>query len=146
MSYLNTHRVSQNIRRICQYSLLILLFFLSGLSHAQQATVTLSGKVTDEKNGQPLPFANVFVNNSSIGTNADVNGNYKLPNLPLGTIEIAVSFLGYETIKQTLRFEQAGNKTVVFKLREGMQLGEATVYAKKIKSGRNISKSLPGNY
>lgn len=95
--------------------------------------MVLTGKVTDGKTGKPLPFANVFVNNSTIGTNADENGNYRLAGLTIGSIEMAVSFLGYETIKQTLRFEQPGVKTVQFKLIEGMQLTGVTIYSKKNK-------------
>lgn len=115
-------------------SLIFLLTFLYSFSYAQQNNaVVLVGKVTDGKTGKPLPFANVFVNNSTIGTNADENGNYRLTGLVIGTIEMAVSFLGYETVKQTLRFEQPGTKTVQFKLVEGMQLTGVTVYARKNK-------------
>ena len=115
--------------------LLVVFFFCVTLtSVAQQGgAVVLTGKVTDGKTGKPLPFANVFVNNSTIGTNADENGNYKLTGLTIGSIEMAVSFLGYETIKQTLRFEQPGIKTVQFKLIEGMQLTGVTIYSKKNK-------------
>jgi hypothetical protein len=110
----------------------IIAFLFSNMLLAQ-GTVTLTGKVTDEKTGKPLPFANVFINNSTIGTNADENGNYKLGNLTVGNLEMVVSFLGYETVKQTLRFEQPGTKTIMFKLREGQQLQGVTVYAKKNK-------------
>ncbi|SKB55480.1 carboxypeptidase-like regulatory domain-containing protein [Dyadobacter psychrophilus] len=125
-------------------------FCYSGQLLAQQGgTVTLTGKVTDEKTGKPLPFANVFINNSSIGTNADENGNYRLTNLSIGNLEMAVSFLGYETVKQTLRFEQPGVKTVLFKLREGMELEGVTVYAKKNKKRERylkiITRELLGN-
>ena len=115
--------------------LFVVFFFCVTLtSVAQQGgAVVLTGKVTDGKTGKPLPFANVFVNNSTIGTNADENGNYKLTGLTIGSIEMAVSFLGYETIKQTLRFEQPGIKTVQFKLIEGMQLTGVTIYSKKNK-------------
>ncbi|MEO6284914.1 MAG: carboxypeptidase-like regulatory domain-containing protein [Dyadobacter sp.] len=133
-------------------SLLIAFVQLFALTHtfAQQAgTVTLTGKVTDEKTGKPLPFANVFVNNSTIGTNADENGNYKLANLAIGNLEMAVSFLGYETVKQTLRFEQPGVKTVLFKLKEGMELQGVTVYARKNKRREKnlkiITRELLGN-
>lgn len=111
-----------------------ILISTASISLAQESgAVVLSGKVTDGKTGKPLPFANVFVNNSTIGTNADENGNYKLAGLTIGTIEMAVSFLGYETVKQTLRFEQPGAKTVHFKLIEGMQLTGVTIYSRKNK-------------
>ncbi|WP_229206705.1 carboxypeptidase-like regulatory domain-containing protein [Dyadobacter crusticola] len=130
--------------------LVTLLLFTGHIALAQQpATVKLVGKVTDEKTGKPLPFANVFINNSSIGTNADENGSYKLANLPIGNLELAVSFLGYETIKQTLRFEQPGTKTVLFKLKEGMELQGVTVYARKDKKREKhlkiITRELLGN-
>lgn len=128
----------------------VIAVFSLGYAYAQQGgMVTLTGKVTDEKTGKPLPFANVFINNSTIGTNADENGNYRLTNLSIGNLEMAVSFLGYETVKQTLRFEQPGVKTVLFKLREGMELQGVTVYAKKNKKReRNlkiITRELLGN-
>ena len=118
-----------------RYFLSVAILLLSvNFAFAQQgASVILTGKVTDGKTGKPLPFANVFVNNSTIGTNADENGNYRLAGLTIGSIEMAVSFLGYETIKQTLRFEQPGVKTVQFKLIEGMQLTGVTIYSKKNK-------------
>jgi hypothetical protein len=111
----------------------LFLSFLVTWCFAQDAAVTLTGTVTDEKTGKPLPFANVFINNSTIGTNADGNGNYRLANLPIGNLEMGVSFLGYETIRQTLRFEQPGVKKVMFKMKEGMALEGVTVYARKNK-------------
>ncbi|WP_229211773.1 carboxypeptidase-like regulatory domain-containing protein [Dyadobacter arcticus] len=127
-----------------------IVFFTLSHAYAQQAgTVTLTGKVTDNKTGKPLPFANVFINNSTIGTNADENGNYKLGNLAVGNLEMVVSFLGFETDKQTLRFEQPGVKTVLFKLREGQQLQGVTIYAKKNKKREKnlkiITRELLGN-
>ena len=114
-------------------NVILMLLFTWQICLGQGGTVTLTGTVTDEKNGKPLPFANVFINNSTIGTNADGNGNYRLANLPIGNLEMGVSFLGYETIRQTLRFEQPGVKKVVFKMKEGMALEGVTVYAKKNK-------------
>jgi len=111
----------------------IILSLLTISCFAQEATVTITGTVTDEKTGKPLPFANVFINNSTIGTNADGNGNYKLGNLPIGNLDMGVSFLGYETLRQTLRFEQPGLKKVMFKMKEGMALEGVTVYARKNK-------------
>jgi hypothetical protein len=141
-------RISTVLFKTCFVSLLLSGIF--NASFAQEGgVVTLTGKVTDAKTGKPLPFANVFINNSSIGTNADENGNYKLTNLSIGNLEMGVSFLGYETVKQTLRFEQPGVKTVMFKLKEGMELQGVTVYARKNKKREKnlkiITRELLGN-
>jgi hypothetical protein len=121
----------------------LILMVLGGVCRAQQGNnVILSGKVTDEKTGKPLPFANVFINNSTIGTTADENGNYQLGNLEIGSLDIGVSFLGYETIRQALRFEQGGRKVVMFKMREGAQLEGVTIYARKNSKREKYIKTI----
>jgi len=133
-----------------RFSLLCYLVFLAHSVFAQSGgTITLSGKVTDDKTGKPLPFANVFINNSTIGTTADENGNYRLGNLAIGNLDLGISFLGYETIRQTLRFEQPGQKTVMFKMKEGSELQGVTIYARKNKKRERylkiIMRELLGN-
>ena len=53
--------------------LLVFLIFLFSASVFSQ----IIGKVTDEK-GAPLPFVNVFIENSYLGTTTNDDGNYKL--------------------------------------------------------------------
>ncbi|MBP5241679.1 MAG: carboxypeptidase-like regulatory domain-containing protein, partial [Bacteroidales bacterium] len=55
------------------FFVVLLSFFVSGL--AQQREV--SGSVID-KNGNPVAFANVFVDNTPIGTISDISGNFSL--------------------------------------------------------------------
>lgn len=128
MRYLSSFHIRRN-----QLGILAILYLLPWLSLAQTATVTLTGTVTDEKTGEPLPFANVYINNSSIGTTTNEKGTYVLANLPIGNLDVAVSYLGYAPIKQTLRFEKPGRKTVVFKMRSGMELEGVVIYSKKSK-------------
>ncbi len=45
----------------------------------------------------PMEGASVYLNNSTIGTTTDVNGNFEL-NIGPGTFELIVSFIGYKTI------------------------------------------------
>jgi hypothetical protein len=130
-------------------SLLCVISFFAFSVFGQSEVVVLSGRVTDDKTGKPLPFANVFINNSTIGTTADENGRYRLGNLTIGNLELGVSFLGYETIRQTLRFEQGGQKTVMFKMKEGAELQGVTIFARKNKKREKylkiITRELLGN-
>ena len=58
----------------------------------------VKGRVTDQQ-GNPIPFANVLVVNSSVGTSTDFEGRFDL-SLPAGATSVTVSSVGYDT--QTL--------------------------------------------
>ena len=57
----------------------------------------LVGHVLDEKTGEHLPYVNVQVKGTNIGTVTDESGHYFLKNLPLGRQTIVFSYVGYET-------------------------------------------------
>ena len=57
--------------------------------------VTLSGKVKDDLTGETLPYANVVVQNSQIGTQSNVDGHFSLFGIPSDTSSLEISFLGY---------------------------------------------------
>ena len=57
----------------------------------------LVGHVLDEKTGEHLPYVNVQVKGTNIGTVTDESGHYFLKNLPLGRQIIVFSYVGYET-------------------------------------------------
>ncbi len=90
-----------------------------------QTTATLSGYVTDAVTGKPMSFANVFVNESTRGAISNDKGYYELTGVPLGTLEIAVSFVGYQPAKQAIRFDRAGPQKANFQLKPSEQLLDA---------------------
>ena len=84
------------------YSISLLLFFICfGLNEQLAPTLIaqkteVKGTLTDEGNGQPLSFANVFFQHTSVGTLSDAQGNYQLStNLAVDTL--VVSIMGYQT-------------------------------------------------
>jgi len=56
----------------------------------------VSGRITNQY-GEPLPFANIMVVGSTVGTTTDLDGFYQL-NLPTGKTQIEVSYIGYNTV------------------------------------------------
>lgn len=100
--------------------------------NAQPPTATLTGTVIDAKTERPLPFASVFLNNSTRGTTADENGNYRLTNIPLGTHEVVASMLGHTTARQTIRLSEARTYTIPLKLESnGTELTAVSVTARR---------------
>ncbi len=54
------------------------------------------GTVTDGLSGDGLPSATVLIQGTTIGTAADLDGNYRLTNVPPGTHSLLVSYIGYQ--------------------------------------------------
>ena len=75
--------------------------------------------------GKPLPFANVYVNGSTRGAITDEKGYYALAGVPLGTVEIAVSFVGYQPATQTIRFDNTTPQQANFRLKLSEQTLDA---------------------
>ena len=84
---------------------IILLFFFSLPSFAQNASNILEGTVRDIK-GKPIELATVSLNNV-IGSHTDRNGHYKLTRLKEGTYQYRVSFVGYETVTGTVHIQSS---------------------------------------
>lgn len=55
----------------------------------------LSGTVTSEYTGEALIGANVYIKALNLGGVSDMNGRYEITNIPQGTYEITISFVGY---------------------------------------------------
>lgn len=101
-----------------------------------QNKVTLSGKVIDQ-HGTPIAQATIAVENTTSGTYTDDRGKYSLQVAP-GKHTFVVSFLGYQTVKQSLDIRQ--DKKQNFTLQESaVTLSSVEVYGKtqtqKVKEG-----------
>jgi len=79
---------------IMRYFILTIIILASYISHAQ---LSITGKVTDKSNGQPLIGVNVIVDEINIGAVTNIDGNYILDNIPKGELIIKFSYIGFKT-------------------------------------------------
>jgi len=103
---------------------ILLLLGSTRLAHGQ-TTAVLTGSVTDATTGKPLPFANVYLNGSTRGAVTNEKGFYTLAGVPLGTVEIAASFVGYQPTTQTIRFDNTTPQKANFSLKPSEQTLDA---------------------
>ena len=71
--------------------------FLKYEGDATRHNLTVSGRISDQTNSEPLPFATVMVDNSRIGAVTNVDGYFTLYNVPSDTETLIIKYLGYET-------------------------------------------------
>lgn len=57
----------------------------------------IQGRIKNPVNNDPVPFANIIILDSEIGTVSDENGNYKLENVKPGLYNFRASFVGYKS-------------------------------------------------
>jgi iron complex outermembrane receptor protein len=92
-----------------------------------------SGKITNQA-GDALPGATISIANPALNTQADVNGNYRLGNLPAGNYTLKATFVGYQTITKTITL--SGNHVLNFTLTGGVFSAEEVVIT-ATRAGRN---------
>jgi hypothetical protein len=82
--------------------LFLLLICLSVPAFAQQFVI--KGKVSDKATTQPLSFANIRIANSTLGSAANVAGEYEIKMQP-GIYKLIASFIGYysDTLEVNLK-------------------------------------------
>ena len=112
--------------------LYFLLFLLCTIQAAigQQRSFSIKGVVKDASSGQPIPFANVVVWNTTQGAVTDSTGLFEISGISPGSYRLQSSFLGYKPFV-TAEFRLA-NKDIFFpiELEEASQnLQEVSVVA-----------------
>ena len=99
-----------------KYFFLVVISF--SLSWNLSVQSFISGKVRDSKTLEPLPFANIYINNTTIGVAANQDGEYLLKNVPTGINEIVFSFVGYQTNTTKIRANDGETIKLNIKLKQ----------------------------
>ena len=78
------------------------VLLLLGSSTVVAAQGTVSGRVTDAANGQPIPEVRVFVVSTNIFGITNADGRYTVRNVPAGSADIRVLRVGYTEQKKRI--------------------------------------------
>jgi TonB-linked SusC/RagA family outer membrane protein len=113
--------------------LLLWLFLCCGVLNALAQTRTISGKVTDAKDGSALPGVTVVVKGTTRGSMTSGDGIYRITNVAEGET-LVFSFIGYLTKEVPVG---PGNTIDVSLEADKKQLGEVVVTAVGLKRNEN---------
>jgi len=89
-------------------SLVLLMFFMTGMAFAQQKTIT--GKIADQT-GASVPGVTVMIKGTTSGVITDIDGNYSLPNVPANAT-LQFSFVGMKSQEVAVGTRNAINITM----------------------------------
>jgi len=79
--------------------IILAIILLPNSLYPQEIVQTIKGKVFDSETQIGLPGANIVIVDSDplTGTSSDVDGFFRLENVPIGRVTLQISFLGYES-------------------------------------------------
>ncbi|WP_245903945.1 DUF5686 and carboxypeptidase-like regulatory domain-containing protein [Dysgonomonas alginatilytica] len=128
---------------------MIVLFALFSTLTIYSQTTTVQGVVRDSVTNEPLEFATVRIDGTTLGKLSDENGKFSLNNNTGGNI-LVVSMMGYESRKITLPANKASQLDIKLKA-EGVQLNEIVIrpgkekYSKKDNPAVELIKKVIAN-
>jgi hypothetical protein len=103
------------------------VFFLN--NYAQNITQTIRGTVIDKQSQTPLPGAIVVLLNSDplIGTSTNEDGEFKIPNVPIGRWQIKIQAISYQEKSFTIVLNSGKESVSTIELEESVIQGEEVV-------------------
>lgn len=117
--------------------ILLLCFSLAFVASVWAQERVVSGKVTSQEDGSPIPGVNVIVKGSTSGTASDVNGNYSI-RVQDNNAVLAFSFIGFSNLEVSV----GARTTVDVQMAPDItQLSEVVVTG----YGTQIKQELTGN-
>ena len=81
---------------------ILISFTLLLLAHSALSAAALKGRVRDAETGEPLPGANVYLENADRGTSTGLDGEFEIPGVAEGSHTLVASFIGYEEFRLPL--------------------------------------------
>ncbi|NNL64793.1 MAG: TonB-dependent receptor, partial [Myxococcales bacterium] len=120
------------------------LVALGGGSLAAQSTGTVSGRVTDERSGEPISDILLQVPGTRSSAVTDPTGRYLLQSLPPGPVTIRLSWFGYRPTEVTVEVVAgASTERDVALEPEPLPLGEVLVTAASRRAERIVDAPAP---
>jgi TonB-linked SusC/RagA family outer membrane protein len=117
---------------------LMLLCLLVVFSRAQAQDRTVSGRIVDQENNEPLAGVSVLVKGTSTGTSTDANGKFAIP-VPAGRKQLEISYSGF--LQQTVNISAGGEMTIALP-RDNSQLNEVQVVGYGVQKKSDLTGSI----
>ena len=113
---------------------LLFFFLLTSISVSAQ----LKGSIADIEN-QPIPYVNIYLENSYTGTTSNEQGNYELALSVPGTYNVVFQFLGFKTQTKTIEIKEFPYTLDVTLLEEKISLNEVVIDANENPANQNCT-------
>lgn len=100
---------------------------------------TIRGFITDQEDGEPCIYANLYIVGTELGASTDINGFYTITRVPPGEHTLVVTYVGYDSIVQDINVKPGEILSQNFRMqRSSFVLDEAVVSAERQESQTQV--------
>ncbi len=123
-------------------ALFFVLLISSLASQESPGGSTISGYVLDSESGEGLPGANVILSGTLMGTATNFDGYFVITEVPSGSYELKISFMGFEPLSQIVNLRSGERFRQNFELiPQTVELQEVVVTEERMERKVNIQAS-----
>ncbi len=113
--------------------------FILTATYGQGATIT--GTVSSV--GEPVPFVNIYLENTEIGSSSNDLGLYELPNISPGRYILIASTIGFERFRTTLIIKSGKDQLVDINLKPAIESLDEMVVTGTLKPVSRLESPVP---
>ncbi|MEQ1744663.1 MAG: DUF5686 family protein [Saprospiraceae bacterium] len=118
-----------------------LLVFASLCQVSAQRSTSIRGQILEAANQEPIPYVSVQLEGTTLGTRADIQGNFFIETTAKGLTAIKVACVGFTTQLVPIK-EGEANKVTVLLEESSVSLKEVTVKVEKYRNKDNPAVEL----
>lgn len=135
------------MKRFVIWSMVCIIFALplsaQNGKQSKRSDANIVGHVIDGVTGKHVPYVNITLKGTTIGTTTDESGHYFLKNLPEGAFTMEVSTLGYKTISREVALKRGKTLEENFTIEEDLiALDGVVVSANRNETSRRMAPTL----
>ena len=113
--------------------------FIFATTYGQGATIT--GTVSSA--GEPVPFVNIYLEQTQIGTSSNELGFYELNNIAAGRYTLIASTIGFDRFRTTLNIESGKDQLVEIELKPSVESLDEMVVTGTLKPVSRLESPVP---
>jgi len=103
----------------------------------KKTDANIFGHVIDKQTGEHVPYINIMIKGTSIGTASDASGHFYLKNLPVGDYTIVAQGIGYMPQEKEISISAGNSIELNFQIEEdAIMLNDVVVSANKNETSR----------
>jgi len=104
---------------------------------------SIRGHVIDKSTGNHVPFINITLRGTTLGTATDATGHYTLRNIPAEEVMLVASAVGFKTIEKAVKLQQGRTTVVNFDIEEdAILLDNVVVSANRSETKRRETSTI----